>query len=281
MVSVIIPTYKRSDKIDAAIKSVVNQTFKNIEIIVIDDNKENSIDRIKTEEIVKKYKNIKYIKNKKNEGGCTSRNNGIKNSTGNYICFLDDDDEYTLDKIEKQLNFMIKNNLDVSFTDSKEINKEKQKIKTHKNFNKYNSILKYHLIEMIVTTGTFMFKKEVLDKIYFIKVPAGQEYYLMYRVILSNYKIGYLNEITLITNIHDDERITTNSKKIQAEKFLLQLKLKQKDILSYKDIRKIKYRYKYNVMKYYLNNKKYFKIFFYLVYLSLTSPIILLERLVD
>ena len=101
-VSIIIPTYKRSDLLERAIKSVINQTYKNIEIIVVDDNVNNSKEHLQNLKIIEKYPQIIYIKNKKNLGGGLTRNVGIKASTGEYIAFLDDDDEFYPTKIEKQ-----------------------------------------------------------------------------------------------------------------------------------------------------------------------------------
>lgn len=104
-ISIIIPTYKRSDKIGKAIESTINQNYDNYEIIVVDDNDPNSKDRQLTEEVLEKYKNqsnLKYIKHDKNRNGSAARNTGIKNSTGDFITFLDDDDEYYPDKLKDQ-----------------------------------------------------------------------------------------------------------------------------------------------------------------------------------
>ena len=94
-VSVIITTYKRADMLSRAINSVLNQTYKNIEVIVVDDNGNGSEYRLKTEIIMNKYSqidNLKYIKHKENKNGSAARNTGIREATGDIICFLDDDD---------------------------------------------------------------------------------------------------------------------------------------------------------------------------------------------
>ena len=83
-ISVIIPTYKRHDLLERAIKSVLNQTYKNLEIIVVDDNKKDSIERKETEKIMKKYPDIIYIQNKENMGGGLTRNIGINCATSKY-----------------------------------------------------------------------------------------------------------------------------------------------------------------------------------------------------
>ena len=111
-VSTIITTYRRADMLKRAIDSVLNQTYSNIEVIVVDDNDEKSEDRKNTEEIMTSYANnpkVKYIKHKVNMNGAAARNTGIKNSTGEIVCFLDDDDWYLETKIEKQLEFLCKN----------------------------------------------------------------------------------------------------------------------------------------------------------------------------
>ena len=103
VVSVIIPTYKRPKELERAIISVKNQTYKNIEIIVVDDNANDIEQRKSTEQVVKKYENIVYIQNKENLGGSKTRNIGIENAKGKYIAFLDDDDEFLPNKIEQQI----------------------------------------------------------------------------------------------------------------------------------------------------------------------------------
>ncbi len=103
LVSIIIPTYNRANLVQRAIKSVLTQTYKNIEIIVVDDGSEDN-----TEEIVREFNDerIKYIRNKENKGVAASRNIGLKFSKGKYITFLDSDDEFLPEKIEKQVEFL-------------------------------------------------------------------------------------------------------------------------------------------------------------------------------
>jgi len=99
-VSVIIPTYNRGYTIKRAINSVINQTYKNLEIIVVDDA---SCDN--TRDIVNKIgdSRIKYLIHYKRQGASVARNTGIRASRGKFIAFLDSDDEYLPDKIEKTL----------------------------------------------------------------------------------------------------------------------------------------------------------------------------------
>lgn len=116
LVSVVIPTYARSQYICRAIDSVLNQTYQNIEIIVVDDNGEYTENQLATYEMLKPYiekQQIKYIPHKLNQNGSAARNTGIFNAKGEYICLLDDDDEFFPDKIEKQVHVL--NQLDNSW----------------------------------------------------------------------------------------------------------------------------------------------------------------------
>ena len=128
LVSVIIPYYKKIDHIEKTIQSVLDQTFEDFEIIVIyDDNIKNDLKQI--EKFIKNNPKIKIINNNINLGAGISRNIGIKNSSGKIIAFLDSDDFWKPDRLEKQLNFMIKNNYKFTFCNYNKIIKNKKKIK--------------------------------------------------------------------------------------------------------------------------------------------------------
>jgi len=105
LVSVVIPTFNRAIFLDRSIKSVLQQTYQNFELIIINDGSTDE-----TEEKVKEYqkldKRIIYIKNKKNQGPSAARNIGIKSARGEFIAFLDDDDEWLPTKIEKQVHIL-------------------------------------------------------------------------------------------------------------------------------------------------------------------------------
>lgn len=102
-VSVIIPTFKRPESLKSSIDSVLNQTYSNIEIIVVDDNEPTSEDRAETESLMKAYSNVIYIKHDKNRNAAAARNSGIKRATGEYISFLNDDDVYMPEKIKRSV----------------------------------------------------------------------------------------------------------------------------------------------------------------------------------
>ncbi len=103
-VSIIIPTYGRPDHLSKAIDSVLSQSYHNWELIIVDDNDPKSINREKTESVMNAYSSIDsvyYLKHERNKNGAAARNTGISFASGDYITFLDDDDEYFPERIQQ------------------------------------------------------------------------------------------------------------------------------------------------------------------------------------
>ena len=115
LVSIIVPVYNAEKFIEDTIKTIMEQTYKNWEALFIDDQSvDDSVNIIKRYTIINNQ--IKLIKNSENKGAAISRNNGIKQARGKYIAFLDADDLWDKEKLEKQINFMKKNDCAFSFT---------------------------------------------------------------------------------------------------------------------------------------------------------------------
>ncbi|MDY3204521.1 MAG: glycosyltransferase family A protein [Arcobacter sp.] len=110
MISVIIPCYNSSKTILRALESVINQTYQDLEIIVVDDGSIDNIKKLIESFFIDKEVQYKYIY-QKNSGPSTARNNGVINSNGEYIAFLDSDDEWHLQKLEIQMKVIIEKNL--------------------------------------------------------------------------------------------------------------------------------------------------------------------------
>lgn len=126
-VSVIIPCYKNFIFFEQSINSVINQTYKNIEIIIVfDDGYKKDLKNLKL--ILKKKKKIKLIINSKNIGAGLSRNKAAKFANGKYIAFLDSDDIWKRNKIKNQLAFMEKRKIAISHTSYFIINENNVKI---------------------------------------------------------------------------------------------------------------------------------------------------------
>jgi len=228
-VSIIIPTYRRTEYIDRAISSVLGQTYPNIEIIVVDDNGDGTPERDKMINMMEKYKNnpkVRYIKNDINLGGAAARNVGIDQSTGCYITFLDDDDEYMPTKIEVQYNEMIKHGWDVSIMDGATYNskgellsRKKQRISQNPG---YEELIVAHLLHRLTNTNTFMYKSGRLRAIGgFDDIVAGQEYILMLKTINARLNLGYIPQTLVSCYIYGSERLSTGVKKLIAEKIIM------------------------------------------------------------
>ena len=113
-VEIILPNYNSDMYLTDTVDSIINQTFKNWELIIVDANSNAA-----TQEILKKYANhpnINIIRLKKNKRAGFCRNLAIRNSKSDYIAFIDSDDLWEKDKLYKQLNFMIKNKYDFTYT---------------------------------------------------------------------------------------------------------------------------------------------------------------------
>lgn len=161
LVSIITPTYNCGKFIERTINSVLKQTYSNWEMIIVDDCSTDN-----TEKVVKKFKNdkrIRYIKLKENSGAAVARTEAMKNAKGNFMAFLDSDDLWYEDKLEKQLKFMIDNNYNFTCTAYEQIDendKELNKIiKTKKKAN-YNRIL----LDCPVGNSTVMYNVDELGK---------------------------------------------------------------------------------------------------------------------
>ena len=109
LVSVIVPTYGGGKYISRTVDSVLNQTYPHVEVVVVDDNGVGTENQLKTEKEMLRYANdkrVKYVCHEVNINGAAARNTGVKNSDGEFIGLLDDDDIYHPDKIQKQVEML-------------------------------------------------------------------------------------------------------------------------------------------------------------------------------
>lgn len=164
-VSVIIPTYNREKLIIKALESVLNQTFSDFEILVIDDASTDN-----TESEIKKLNNDKiiYYKLDKNGGQCIARNYGIKRANGKFIAFLDSDDEWLPTKLEKQYNCFMNGSPSLGSVYSYSYSRDMIKDKTTLISGNYHRGDIYHKVLSGFcppTPSLFMIKKEALEKI--------------------------------------------------------------------------------------------------------------------
>lgn len=241
MISVVIPTYNRAKTIKRAIDSVLNQTYSNIEIIIVDDSSTDN-----TSEIIGDYNNekIKYHKLEKNSGACAARNIGIQMASGKYIAFQDSDDEWVKEKLEKQIKTLKKTNTKVTFCalnymqDGKKTGKKIPDI----DVNKFKNMTKELLKENFISTQTILGEKSVFDEIKFDEaLPRFQDWDLAIR-ISKLYKISYLDEALVNLYIQKDSITKSPQKKVKA--FEIMYKKYYKDI---NEDTEIKYCFEANI----------------------------------
>ena len=194
-VSVIIPTCRRNQELKNAVVSVINQTVKDIELIVIDDNGEKTDDTIKR--FLSDYDSI-YLKNDRNYGGAVSRNRGVQNARGEYIAFLDDDDQWENQKLEKQLSIMQSTNAGICYTGLTICKGKRSRYSFRKPAfrDHYRSILNSNFIG---TTSSVLIPTKIVKEIngFDPALPALQDYDLYIR-ILKNNKAVWIDEPLVI-----------------------------------------------------------------------------------
>lgn len=195
MVSVVIPTHNRADLLPRAIKSVQAQTWTDLEIVVVSDGSEDDTKAV-VEALAKDDDRIKFIEYFPARGGNIARNTGIENASGEYVAFLDDDDEFMPEKLEKQMAVMqsdpqiglvytgvhiIYVNEDIAYSSIPKASGDLSK-----------EIL---LDNIIGTTSTVMARKDVLLKagMFDVKLRALQDFDLWIRVC-QLCKIGHVPE---------------------------------------------------------------------------------------
>lgn len=242
LVTVIIATYRRQDSLRKAIESVKNQTYKNIEIIVVDDNGDFKWSK-EVVEVLGDYNNVKYIRNSKNLGSAKSRNIGIKAANGKYITFLDDDDIYLPYKVENQLISMMEVNADYGITDLMIFDENEKLIEIRKRgyveSMELSALMRYHILYHMTGTDTFMFKTEYIKKIGGFKgIDIGDEFYLMMDAINSGGRFVYTKACDVKAYMHTGESsgLSSGQKKIDGEMHLYDEKMKYYHLLTKRDI---------------------------------------------
>ena len=229
-VSVVITTYKRPDKLGRAIKSVLSQTLKKWELIVIDDNSADTPFRKETESFMEPYlsdSRIRYIKHEKNAGAPAARNTGIKAAKGSYIAFLDDDDEFESTKLEKQLALFKSSdlgNLGVVYCKNRYLDDTGSVIR-YSVAKVRGDVFKYQMVRNVGITSTLMIKKEAIEKAgFFHNIVCAQEYELLLRIFALGYTADFVDEFLSNVYIHGGERITTGQKVIQGRLYIFEEK---------------------------------------------------------
>lgn len=228
LVSIIITTYGNSRWLKRAMDSVINQTYSNIEIIVVDDNNPNTRARITVQNIIQQYmvideRKIKYIQHSHNRNGANARNTGIKYANGDYLGFLDDDDVFLPTKIEKCVNYLIEH---------KSVNMILTNVLFFSNGFFTSTLdapnlerLQYDILngsESIGTGSNLFFTKTVIDTIGLFDSRFTRYQDLEYTIrVLDKFHSGYINDI-LIIKAGDGRNYPNYSKLLENDKLFLE-----------------------------------------------------------
>lgn len=226
LISIIVPVYNAERFLDQTINTVLDQTYKNWELILVDDKSTDS-----SVEIINKYidknKNIKLIQNKENSGAAVSRNNGIEVANGRYIAFLDADDLWKKDKLEKQIKFMKEKKCAFSFTGYEFANEDGigngKKVIVPEQIN-YKQALK----NTTISTITVMFDLELINR-ELIKMPniKSEDTACWWKILRNGYNAYGLNEIL---SFYRRSKKTQSSNKLKAVKHTWEIYRKQEKL---------------------------------------------------
>lgn len=251
LVSVIVPTYHRADRVERAIRSILNQTYQFFEIIVVDDNSPDSEYRNQTLKTLSVFSNdsrVHIVQTKGNTGGGAARNFAVQFATGKYLAFLDDDDIFMPDKLETQVKFMEDNNLELSYQDiawydEKEKLVEYRRLDHVKSFNT-KELLRQHILTPITPTAIFMLTRDLFNRTDgFGEVIMGQDWFLMLRCIEAGARIGYMPEVHVHQYLIKGQRISTGENKLKGEELLYNYKKRYYSILTKKERRFVEFRH--------------------------------------
>lgn len=211
LVSIVMPAYNSEKFIHEAIQSVLNQTYQNWELLIVDDcSTDNTI------QIINSFKDnrIHYFTLKENSGAAVARNYAIERTKGEYMAFLDSDDLWHPEKLERQLTFMIEHHIDFSSTMYANIDKNKTIFDVTRNHPTldYNGILKYN-----PGNSTVMYNAKNLGK-YSIPDIKKRNDFVMWLKVIKDAKILYgLPEVLTYYRVRQDSLSSNKSNLVKYQ----------------------------------------------------------------
>lgn len=224
LVSIIIPTYRGQMLLSRAINSALSQTYNNIEVIVVDDNNPDTHDRLETERVMGGFidnTKVRYIKHEKNKNGSAARNTGVKKSNGEYVAFLDDDDEFLPLKIETMVSRLetLPLKWGAAYSNYEVVRPNGQRL--HYSEKKEGPLLKEALMRnlMIAAGSNLLVRKSVFDELngFDESFKRNQDLEFLVR-LLQKYNIAYVEDLGLI--VHQQNKISSTDFKVLTNQYL-------------------------------------------------------------
>ncbi len=212
-VDVILPNYNKTEFLEEAINSVITQTYKNWHLYIIDDNSSDN-----SEKIIDKFSNLKnvtIIKLQKNKGPSFCRNYAMRISKSKYISFIDSDDSWLNDKLEKQIYFMEKYNLSFTYTDYTPFfeNFGKKKIKK-RTFLKDHFNYRTFIRNSSINTTTMIIARSILGSYRFRKIKLLEDYLFKCKLLKGNNIAKKLDENLAFYRISNKSRSSQRLKNV-------------------------------------------------------------------
>ncbi|MEW9700287.1 glycosyltransferase [Paenibacillus sp. SI8] len=213
-VTVVIPFYN-CRFVDQAIQSVLDQTYENVEIIVVDDGSTMHVD------LIEPFRERVYYLGKANGGTASALNHGIRHASGRYVAWLSSDDRFHPDKIARQLSFMLARDAEVSFTNYDLINADSE-ITEKLAGPCFSTVLEFYqaFFESVPVHGcTVMAKKEMFSQMgYFNEnLLYTQDYDMWMRAILTGFDFYYLHESLTLFRWHGENGTIRHQSKMAEE----------------------------------------------------------------
>lgn len=231
-ISVVIPTYNRYEVLQRALESVYLQSYMPSEVIIIDDGSTDN-----TSEITKQFPHAKYYF-QQNSGVSSARNLGIKNSTCQWVAFLDSDDTWHVDKLREHVKFHKQNpEILMSYTDEKWI-RSSVEVKVAKKFQKFGGdIFKKCFSHCIIAPSATLIHKNLLDEVGLFdeSLEVCEDYDLWLRVACTN-SIGLIDEKLITKYGGNDDQLSMkywgmDRFRVRALEKLLEIEVKKKDLI--------------------------------------------------
>ena len=211
LVSVVIPTFGRTDFVEDAVRSVVHQTYENIEILICDDNCNNPEIRQEIKRIISKFPKCTLLLNKTQQGGAGNRNVGIQNAHGELISFLDDDDVYEPTRIEKVVNcyqLNQKRNVGIIYTHCF-FTDEKLNILGEYTINPEQDVLFQHMCGCLCATSQWTVPKRVFERVGMFEItPSKQDSIMLLKILGEGYEALCVPEKLSFYRSHQRGRIS-------------------------------------------------------------------------
>lgn len=225
MVSVIIPVYNAEKYIQTTIESVINQTYSDFEVIIVDDCSKDASGKI-IQKLCEKHKQIHYHLQEKNQGVAVARNTGLDLAKGRYIAFLDSDDIWKQDKLKKQLDLMKNKNAAFVYSaiemmdEQGDIKKEKRKIKEEVSY-------RYLLKNTVISTSSVLIDRNMVKEFKMPLMRSGQDY-ATWLMILRDGWIAYACDEALVRYRVSSNSLSSN--KLKSIKQVWGIQVRQEKI---------------------------------------------------